>query len=158
MVFKSSSLIGYLLKIVSVIAVLGIIFLALGIEFYGLQEAYKTLVLIIGGYNAEDDVVKKTLHSLDIILLGIVFLAIGAGLFELFVQKINNLPSWLIIEDLDDHKGLIIKMIIVVISISFAGSIITWDGKENLLGLGVGLAAVVLALSYFLVVKAKKAT
>ena len=57
---------------------------------------------------------------------------------------------------IDQLKAMLIKLIVVVMGVSFTGRIVTWDGSTNLLGYGAALAAVVLALSYFLNVKIKE--
>ncbi|MDB4293255.1 YqhA family protein [Maribacter sp.] len=148
--------IGLLLKMISFLGVLGIFALAIGIEFYAWKETYSTLLKIGIEYSEEDDVVKKVLHSLDLILLGVITFAIGVVLFELFVHKINNLPKWLTIGNLDDLKMMMIQMVIVVMSISLTGRIVTWNGETDLLGYGVASGVVLFALEYLVVKKGKE--
>ncbi len=81
---------------------------------------------------------------------------IALGLYELFIHKISNLPDWLQIRNIDELKAMLIKLVKVVIGISFTGRIVTWDGNNDLLGYGVGLGAVIAALSFFLRVKIKE--
>jgi uncharacterized membrane protein YqhA len=156
--FEPSSILGYILKIISFISVLAILCLSIGISYYALNEIYDVLNLIIGDYAKEDKVVEKCLHGLDMILLGTVFMTVACGLFELFVKKIPNLPKWLVINDLDDLKGMIIKMIIVVMAISFTGKVITWNGDAEIMQLGIGFSLAVAALGFFLWIKAKENT
>jgi uncharacterized membrane protein YqhA len=80
----------------------------------------------------------------------------GIGLFELFVGAIDNLPGWLVIKDIDELKSMLIKVVIVVMAVSFTGKIVTWDGETDLLGYGLGLGVVIFALSFFLKVKGSK--
>ena len=151
--FQASSLIGGLLKIIAVVAVVASIVLAIGVEYFAVAQTIKNLDEIAIGNSGEDDVVKEVIKTLDLVLLGVIFFTIAAALFELFVADIDNLPDWLIIKDLDDLKTMMIKMIIVVMAISFTGKIITWDGETDILYYGVGLAVVIAALSFFLLVK-----
>jgi uncharacterized membrane protein YqhA len=151
--FKASSLIGILLKIIAVVAVVASIVLAIGVEYFAVAQTIKNLDKIAGGTSAEDDIVKEVIKTLDLVLLGVIFFTIAAALFELFVAEIDNLPDWLVIKNLDDLKTMMIKMVIVVMAISFTGKIITWRGETEILYYGVGLAAVIGALSYFLLVK-----
>jgi uncharacterized membrane protein YqhA len=151
--FKPASLIGILLKLIAFVAVVVIILLAIGIEYFAITETFSDLAKVAAGDAGGDDILKKVLKSLDTALLGVIFFSIAAALFELFVQEIDNLPEWLIVRNLDDLKAMMIKMIIVVAAISFTGKIITWNGEPEILQYGVGLAAVIFGLSYFLLVK-----
>ncbi|NND07964.1 MAG: YqhA family protein, partial [Saprospiraceae bacterium] len=67
-----------------------------------------------------------------------------------------NLPEWFRMKDIDQLKSMLIKVTIVVMGVSFTGRIVTWDGSTDLLGYGIGLGVVILALSYFLNVKIKE--
>ncbi|WP_020538219.1 YqhA family protein [Lewinella cohaerens] len=150
---KSPIVIGYLMKIIALVAVIAIMLLAIGVEYFAITQIAKNLTAIITGTSKEDIVVKDVLKSLDIVLLGVIFFTMAASLFELFIQKIDSLPDWLSITNLDQLKAMMIKMIIVVMAISFTGKIITWNGETEIAYYGVGLAAVIGALSYFLLVK-----
>ncbi|KQC33613.1 hypothetical protein AAU57_09985 [Nonlabens sp. YIK11] len=141
---------GFLLKIVAALAVIAIIALAIGVEFYAFKEIYSTLSKIVLGYSEEDEVIKNCLKALDLVLLGVILLSVGTALFELYVCKIPNLPSWLVIEDLDGLKALMIKMVIFIMTISFTGRVVVYNSGVEILYLGAGLALVVGALTYFL--------
>jgi len=150
---KPPIVIGYLMKIIALVAVIAIMLLAIGVEYFDITQIAKNLSSIITGTSKDDIVVKDVLKSLDIVLLGVIFFTMAASLFELFIQKIDSLPDWLSITNLDQLKAMMIKMIIVVMAISFTGKIIIWDGETEIAYYGVGLAAVIAALSYFLLVK-----
>jgi uncharacterized membrane protein YqhA len=144
---------GILLKIVAFCAVIAIICLAIGVEGYAFVEIYSVLSKIVTGYTQEDEIIKTCLKSLDLVLIGVVLFTVATALFELYVAKIPNLPSWLVIEDLDGLKALMIKMVIFIMTISFTGRIVTYNGGLDILYLGGGLALVIAALTYFLVNK-----
>ncbi|WP_367392846.1 YqhA family protein [Lewinella sp. LCG006] len=152
---KTPVVIGYLMKIIALIAVIAIILLAIGVEYYAITQIAKNLTAIITDTSKEDIVVKDVLKSLDIVLLGVIFFTMAASLFELFIKPIDSLPDWLSINNLDQLKAMMIKMIIVVMAISFTGKIITWNGEMEIAYYGVGLAAVIAGLSYFLLAKEK---
>ncbi|MEL6721107.1 MAG: YqhA family protein, partial [Bacteroidota bacterium] len=101
----------------------------------------------------EGEIILKALKAIDLVLLGVIFFIIGAGLFELFIKPIDNLPDWFQMKNIDQLKAMLIKVIIVVMGVSFTGKIVTWDGETDLLGYGIGLGIVVFALSYFLKIK-----
>ena len=90
---------------------------------------------------------------MDLILLSLSIFIASFGIYELFVKPIATLPNWMQVKDLDALKAMLIKIVVVVMGISFMGKIITWDGREDLLHYGLTIAAVIIALSYFLNVK-----
>jgi uncharacterized membrane protein YqhA len=155
---KPQNIFGLLLKVLSFFAVLGILALSIGIIGYAVYEIIGVLQTILKNYTTADDnkIVISVLKSVDLVLLSVVLFIMGVGLFELFIKPIDNLPKWLIIKDIDDLKSMLIKVIIVVIGVSFTGKIVTWDGITDLFGYGVGLGAVIFALSFFLRVKSEE--
>lgn len=148
-----TNIFGFFLKIVSFLAVLAMICLAIGVEVYAFIEIYQVLAKIFTGFSKDDEVIKSCLKALDLVLVGVIFFTVALALFELYVAKINNLPKWLVVNDLDDLKALLIKMVIFVMTISFTGRIVTYSTGADILYLGIGLAVVIASLTYFLVNK-----
>ncbi len=147
---------GYLLKIAVFLAVLGVVLLSLTVFIYSFYSIFKVIDLVLFHKPEDGEVILKALKAIDSVLLGVVFFMIGLGLYELFIHKINNLPDWLQIRNIDELKAMLIKVVVLVIGISFTGRIVTWDGNSDLLGYGIGLGAVIAALSFFLRVKIKE--
>ena len=54
------------------------------------------------------------------------------------------------ITDLDDLKGKLIGVIIVLLAVTFLGDVVTWDGSQSILWLGLATGLVLLALGYLL--------
>jgi len=146
-------LFGILLRHFTFLAVLGVIVLAISIYLYSFYEIFKVIKLIIFDKPVEGQIILQSLKAIDAVLLGVIFFIIGTGLFELFIHPIDNLPKWLQMKNIDQLKAMLIKVIVVVMGVSFTGRIVTWDGKIDILGYGIGLGAVILALSYFLNIK-----
>ncbi|MEO1448334.1 MAG: hypothetical protein AAFV07_02340 [Bacteroidota bacterium] len=57
------------------------------------------------------------------------------------------------INDFDKLKVIIVTTSITLVTISFAGKAVTWDGQEDIMGYGIGIGAIIAALSYFISVK-----
>lgn len=150
------NILGTILKIFTFIAVLGVLLLAVGIFIHSLVEIGKVINTIFFEYKEDGEVILKSLKAIDAVLLGVVFFIIGLGLFELFIRPIDNLPKWFQMKDIDELKAMLIKVIVVVMGVSFTGRIVTWDGSTDLMGYGLSLGAVILALTYFLNVKMKE--
>jgi uncharacterized membrane protein YqhA len=96
------------------------------------------------------------IETVDLFLIGTVFYLISLGLFELFIDNTLKLPSWLVIHDLDELKEMLVRIVILVLGVLFLGHIITWDGETDILSLGVSIALVIAALSFFLGQKKKE--
>jgi uncharacterized membrane protein YqhA len=153
---KLQNIFGLLLKFFTFLAVLGIILLAIGVYLYSFYEIYKVIKTILFETPKEGEVILQSLKAIDAVLLGVIFFIIGLGLFELFISPIDNLPDWFKMKNLDQLKAMLIKVIVVVMGVSFTGKIVTWDGTTDLLNYGLGLGVVIFALSYFLNVKMQK--
>lgn len=151
--FKLEKIFGWLLKGLTLLSVLGITALSVSILFYSFYDIAELISIIGEDYTQKDKVIAGSLKAVDLLLLGFTIFLIGLGLFELFIKTIPNLPQWLEITDIDQLKAMLVKVAIVIMCISFTGTILTWDGQSDLLGYGLGLGAVVLSLSYFLQVK-----
>jgi uncharacterized membrane protein YqhA len=91
------------------------------------------------------------LLDIDLFLIGATLLLAAVGLYELFVREISvGIPAWLQMHDLNDLKGRIIAMVVLVIAVAFAEvAVDPADGME-VLEIGGGIGFVVIALTAFL--------
>jgi uncharacterized membrane protein YqhA len=90
------------------------------------------------------------IELMDGILLGTVFLIISLGLYELFIDPDVNLPDWLRIDSLDELKGKLVSVVVVLLAVSFLGDVVEWDGSVGILYLGAAIGAVMLGLGLVL--------
>ncbi|SPF79420.1 YqhA family protein [Pseudoprimorskyibacter insulae] len=142
------------------IAVAGAFVAATLLLVYGFAQA----VHLVQATLAEDYVSRKTakaiaLESIEIIdmfLMGTVFYIVALGLYELFIDSRVKLPAWLAIKTLDDLKTKLISVVIVVLAVLFLGNVVSWDGQSDVMGLGVGIGAVIAALAWFMGAKPGK--
>lgn len=104
----------------------------------------------VAGKAAGKVLVISLIEAIDVYLLATVFYIIALGLFELFVDNRLDLPDWLEINHLDDLKKKLIGVLVLVLGVLFLGQVAQWDGERNLMGLGIGIAGVIVALTYFL--------
>ncbi len=138
-----------------VIPVVGSILAAIVLTVFGTVAVVNMSVdtvekmLPVGEITAHD--VEHTaldfIKLIDIYLLGTVLYIIGIGLYELFLESDLELPDWLRTDDLDELKGKLIGVVVVLIGVTFLGEAMSWDGSSSILALGVGSAAVVAALA-----------
>jgi uncharacterized membrane protein YqhA len=90
------------------------------------------------------------IEAVDLFLIGTVLFVIAVGLYQLFFTSMMPLPRWLLVQDVGDLERKLIGLVITVLSVVFLGQIVTWDGQRDLLGFGVGIGAVIAALTFFL--------
>jgi uncharacterized membrane protein YqhA len=100
------------------------------------------------------------LLDIDLFLIGATLLISAIGFYELFLGEIRGggarMPGWLEMRDLNDLKGRVIGMIVMVLAVSFVELAVNADssgetaGGLQVLELGGGVAVVIAALTAFL--------
>lgn len=97
------------------------------------------------------------ISAIDLYLIGVVLMVFGFGVYELFISKINiarknDASSILEVENLDQLKNKLIKVIIMVLVVSFFESILKhsshFNEPESLLMFAVAIFAISLGV-YF---------
>jgi uncharacterized membrane protein YqhA len=150
-----NSLLHYLVRGIGLMASLGLFLLTVVVMVYAFVEGGFVVAEILEFSDSEYSVIYNAMTVVDLFLLGFSVLIASVGIYELFVGVLPNMPDWLRMEDLDSLKGVLVKTVIVVLSISFMGRAVTWDGQESLLDYGIAIGAVVAALTFFLSVKSE---
>lgn len=94
------------------------------------------------------------LLDIDLFLIGATLLISAVGFYELFIGDSRRdeapfVPSWLEMNDLNDLKRRIIAMIVMMLSVSFVEVVVDTPHGRETLELGIGIAAVILALTVF---------
>jgi uncharacterized membrane protein YqhA len=92
----------------------------------------------------------ELISLVDLFLIGTVLYIIAVGIYQLFIGPSLTMPNWLNIDDLDDLKERLLSTVSVLLSVSFLGYVVTWDGTGGLVGLGIAVGVVLLALSLLL--------
>ena len=146
-------LMKYLFRGIGLTSSLSLFVLGLATTIYAFVEGYHVIDEILKFSSSEAHVISDAMSLLDLILLGFSIFITSIGIFELFVHPVKDLPEWMQVKNLDDLNSMLVKVIIVVMGISFMGRAVTWDGQANLLNYGIAIASVILALSYFLSTK-----
>ena len=146
-------------RYIIVIAVLSAIIAALTLlVFAGIE----TIQLVVGAFtesidsNSIKQLAISFIEIIDIILLGTVFYITALGLYELFIDEDLPTPSWLHITHLDDLKSKLIGVIVVILAVVFLGQVVDWKGGNDILYVGVAIALVIMAITFFLGWRTKK--
>ncbi len=91
--------------------------------------------------------VLECIEQLDIFLLGTAFFIVALGLYELFIRRPAVSLDWLHVRDLDDLKGRLLGVVVVIMSVFFLEQVINWDGKRAILDLGIAEALMIAAIT-----------
>src|ERR1022692_2791440 len=94
-------------------------------------------------------------HQVGLFLLGATLLISALGFYELFIREIHvdgvgRMPAWLEMRDLNDLKGRVIAMIIMVLAVGFVELALDSQNGLQVLEIGGGVALVIVALTAFL--------
>lgn len=90
-------------------------------------------------------VVKLT----DTILLGTVLYIISLSLYQLFIDDTIPVPKWMRVHDLMELKRDLVSVTVVLLSVTFLGEVVDRSSDDNILPLGLAIAAVTIALAFF---------
>ncbi len=137
-----------------IIAVLGTFLAAIAVLVYGGLTVVHVIYEMFASSQFTTDEAKhfavEFIEIIDLFLLGTVLYIVSLGLYELFIDEKLTMPPWLVISDLDDLKGKLIGVVIVLLAVTFLGNVVTWNGSESILWLGLAVGLVLFALSYLL--------
>jgi uncharacterized membrane protein YqhA len=122
---------------------------AVTLLIFGVYETALTVWHVLNG-EMPKSLAVTFIEIADALLLGVVLYIIALGLYELFIDDTIPVPAWLEIHTLDDLKGKLISVIVVVMGVLFLKQVVSWNGERNLLTYGGGIALVIAALTYFL--------
>jgi len=109
-----------------------------------------TILHALGGDMTQNEMIGKLIKQADYALLATVLYVLALGLYALFVNDGIPMPPWLRIHDLGHLKELLAGVVVVAIAVIFLGWALTWDGRSDILALGVASAAVIGGLALFL--------
>jgi uncharacterized membrane protein YqhA len=147
-----------------VLAITGCVLGAAALFAYGLaavvRVVWSTVAADIAVFGQPDtDVVAIAEHLAvaliqlaDVFLLGTVIYLVGLGLHLLFINP--KLPSepWLAIGDLDDLKEMLVRVIVLLVGVTFLGSFVEHADDVEVLELSIASAIIVIAFSLVILV------
>jgi uncharacterized membrane protein YqhA len=145
------------------IVLLGVIFGALSaivLFIAGSLEIFNVLVEYIaasGGHLTHEDILIAIIGAVDFYLIGLVLLIFSFGMYELFISELDiarrgdEFGSILEVSNLDDLKNKIIKVIIMVLIVSFFQRILSMEFATSIdmLAMAVSIGVICVGV-YFL--------
>lgn len=133
-----------------VIPVVGLFFSGLVLMLYGIQKVYILSLKLFFAQAKDKELVVAFVEAIDIFLLSVAFYIIALGLYELFVDDSLTLPEWLTIKDFGSLKSKLLDVVVVILGVSFLGNVATWSGDWQIIGLGVGVCAVMIGIKFYI--------
>jgi len=142
-----------------VIAVIGAFLASITVLIYGGVTVLTIIFDVFSHWSFTIDGAKhlavESIEIIDLFLLGTVLYIIALGLYELFIDESLPTPSWLHIGNLDDLKEILVRVIVVLLAVTFLAEVVTWNGSTTILALGLAVGIVLFALGYILTVTTK---
>lgn len=144
------------LRCLRMVMVLGIVVLLIAsatLVLYGAFETIRQIVrLVTPGLEAmtNRDLFLGGIKLVDLILLATIMQVVGIGLYSLFVDRNLPVPRWLRTTHVDELKLKLAGIVAVMLGVLFLEQVFYWGSDRDLMSLGIGIGAVILALSYFI--------
>ncbi|WMT85336.1 YqhA family protein [Pelagibacterium sp. 26DY04] len=148
-----STALGTGVRLVMLVPVVAIQLAAVALIVYGAIETWHFVDALF--FNTEhapshDGILLLAIEIVDLFLLATVVQVVSLGLYQLYFHQDLKLPPWLKITTLDDLKSKLVGVVITVMSVYFLGRALTWTVGADIAYLGVAVALVIVALTYFL--------
>jgi len=137
------------------VAIVATFVIATALLVYALYEIYDAVKLLLQSKTDGKKLTLAAIEAIDTFLLVTVLHIVAIGLYQLYIQDRIPLPQWLVVESIDDLKTTLSGVVILVLAVFFLGRAIVGDASQNLLLMGGGIGAVILALTFFVFVQHK---
>lgn len=141
------------LKGVMLIGIAALLLASATVILFGAFETLRQIArLMLPGTQglAVRELFLAAIKLVDLILLATIMQVIAIGLYGQFVDRTLPVPRWLLTTDVDELKNKLAGIVIVLLGVLFLEQVFYWGAERDLLQLGLGVAAVILALAWFL--------
>lgn len=147
----------YFTRYLTLLAVFGSLVAAIALFIKGSIIVVDGLIEFISNIGSPhyEHMLEIFVSSVDIFLFAMVLIIFGVGIYELFItkidpvlQKVDGRPSWMQVNNVDDLKSSLGKVILMVLIVTFFKHSIEveYGNVNDLLKLGVGIVLIALAL------------
>ena len=140
------------LRLVMGLGVAALLLASATLLLYGVVETVHHIArLVVPGPEpmTNRDIFLSSIKLVDLILLATIMQVVGIGLLSLFVDGNLPVPGWLRTTHVDELKNKLAGIVAVMLGVLFLEQVFYWGSERDLMRLGIGVAVVILALSYF---------
>jgi uncharacterized membrane protein YqhA len=139
-------------RYLAAVPALGMVLLALASVIWAVVVGGQVMVDLV--QDVDDlDLIGDLLKVTDLFLIGIVFLIVGIGFWELFVEDLD-LPDWLSITSLSDLKNKLIDTLLLVLGVYFVEQVLSGTDTDELVELAIAIGIVSTVFVLFRVLRA----
>jgi len=137
------------------VPVVGCVILTAGVVFMGMGRIFTSAAAVIraGDFSAKaaKPMSLSVIEIIDLFLIGTVSYIAAVGIYKLFIGKEDmELPMRIKINTLKDLEDKIIGIIVAALAVAFLGQAAGVDEPANLIRYGLGIAAMIVALAFFM--------
>jgi uncharacterized membrane protein YqhA len=152
-VVRSAAIAFKALRLVMVLGIAALLVASATLLLYGVVETIRHIVRLVvpgpdGIHNRE--IFLSSIKLIDLILLATIMQVIGIGLYSLFISRNLPVPDWLRTTHVDELKYKLAGIVAVMLGVLFLEQVFSWGSERDLMPLGIGIAAVILALCYLI--------
>jgi uncharacterized membrane protein YqhA len=140
-------------RLIMVVGVISLIVSAATLLLFGAVGTFRQITVMVGPAGTDltnREVFLACIKLLDLVLLATVLLVTAIGLYSLFIDRSIPVPRWLQTEGVDGLKNQLAGIVVTLLGVLFVEQVITSDGSTEMMPLGVGIALVIVALTYFI--------
>jgi uncharacterized membrane protein YqhA len=141
-------------RLLALIPVIVLVLATAGAFVYDAVLFVHTVVDTVNSPFPEDGKAGTLLAIIDLFLVGATTLIAASGFYQLYVGASRRararLPDWLVMRDLDDLKGRVVSMLILVAAAAFVDAVVNFHGGKDILYFGIAVAVVIAALTAYL--------
>lgn len=147
----------YFTRYLTLLAVFGSLISAIALFIKGTIIVIDGLIEFVSNIGSPhyEHMLEIFVSSVDIFLFAMVLIIFGVGIYELFItkidpvlQKVDGRPSWMQVNNVDDLKSSLGKVILMVLIVTFFKHSIEveYGNVNDLLKLGIGIVLIAFAL------------
>lgn len=133
------------------IGIISLLAAALAAFAWGTLRTFHAVMLVIESLGADAAITIEFIEIVDSFLIATAILIFAVSLYELFIGDIN-LPEWMLAHNLHDLKSKLSSMVVLVMGVKFLQKLVDYKDAEELLHVGLSIAAVsavLIAFGYF---------
>ena len=133
------------------IGIISLLVAALAAFAWGPLRTFHAVMLVIESLGADASITIEFIEIVDSFLIATAILIFAASLYELFIGDLD-LPDWMLAHNLHDLKAKLSSMVVLVMGVKFLQKLVDYKDAQELLHVGLSIAAVsavLIAFGYF---------
>ena len=131
-----------------VIAVLCLLLAALAAFAWGAVKTWHVVLELFGAGGSDPRTGIHLVELMDTFLIATALLIFAHGLYELFIEPIEQ-PAFLVVHNLHDLKAKLASVMVLVLAVNFLLHFVEWKDPRETLYFGIAAALVSLSLVAF---------